>query len=309
MLSTSRKIGNVVIVVTGFLAFAAAAVMLWTGQGRRGHLYLMVGMYVPTALGVTVGFHRLLAHRAFATFPLVRYILAGLGSLAVQGPVIEWVSDHRKHHAYSDREGDPHSPHVGYDGGLVAAVRGLWHAHLGWVLRTQGGADEQFYSRDLLEDRPIRLMDRYFGVFVFLSFALPGWIGYATMGGWSGALGGMFWGGLARIALMHHVTFSVNSLCHYFGARPYPLRDHSGNVAILALPTMGESWHHNHHAFPSSAFHGLRWWEIDISGLVIRMLRATGLAWNVRGVTPEAEHRMASRARSAAIDPGDTIDG
>jgi stearoyl-CoA desaturase (delta-9 desaturase) len=251
-------------------------------------LLILTAMYIPTALGITAGYHRMLAHRAFETYRPVKYLLTVLGTMAVQGPVLEWVSDHRKHHAYADREGDPHSPYVGYRG----ALRGFWHSHVGWVFRTQGEADPDFYSRDLLDDRGIVLIDKATGLFVLLSFAIPFAIGYST-GSLRAGLMGLFWGGFARIALTHHFSFSVNSICHMFGSRPFKISDNSGNVFWLAVPTLGESWHHNHHAFPASAFHGLTWWQMDVSAWVIRLLRAVGLAWNVVEVSPEQQKRRA----------------
>jgi stearoyl-CoA desaturase (delta-9 desaturase) len=249
------------------------------------NLALLAGMYVATGFGITVGFHRLLTHRSFATQRPVAYALAGLGSMALQGSVIDWVADHRKHHAHSDRPGDPHSPHL--DDGIL---RSLWHAHVGWLFKNQGRAEHARYAPDLLEDRGMRLVDRAFVGFVFLSFALPFAIG---------GLSGLLWGGLVRVFLFHHATFSINSICHYFGSRRFAVDDRSGNVSWLALFSLGESWHHNHHAFPRSAAHGLRWWEFDPSGLLIRAMRRLGLAWNVVLISPERQ-----RQRLAAIESG-----
>lgn len=288
-MTEAKKIGNLLAVVSGFVSLGAALILGWNRLITLTDLGIAAGMYLPTAIGVTVGFHRLLAHRAFQTYRPIKYLLAILGSMAVQGPVVEWVSDHRKHHAYADREGDPHSPHVGYGGGWQGAFRGFWHAHIGWVLRTQGEAEPSIYSRDLLLDHGIVFIDRFVGVFIIFTFLLPFVLGIAFTGKLHGGLTALFWGGFVRVFLMHHSAFSVNSICHFFGARRFEVNDRSGNVLWLSLLSLGESWHHNHHAFPSSAFHGLRWWEFDLSGLFIRVLRSVGLAWNVVEVPVEIQ--------------------
>jgi stearoyl-CoA desaturase (delta-9 desaturase) len=245
-------------------------------------------MYLVTALGVTVGYHRLYTHRAFDAVAPVRYTLAVLGSMAVQGPVIDWVADHRKHHAFADDEGDPHSPH-GHGSGLRGALRGLYYAHMGWLSVTQGQAEKRRFAADLLEDGVIRRISRAFLWIVLAGLALPFALGYALTGTLHGALTGLLWGGLVRIFLVHHVTWSVNSVCHFFGRRRFQTDDHSTNVFWLALPSLGESWHHNHHAFPRSAAHGLRRWELDPSALLIRLMKRLGLAWNVVQIAPERQ--------------------
>jgi stearoyl-CoA desaturase (delta-9 desaturase) len=254
----------------------------------------MAAMYLLTAVGVTVGFHRLLTHRSFQTAKPVERLFAVLGSMAVQGPVISWVADHRKHHAHTDVEGDPHSPHVGHGGGVRGVLAGLWHAHTGWLLSTQGRAKWRRYAPDLCEDHGMRAIARGFLPLVVLSLALPAFAGYVVSGTLAGAATGLLWGGLVRIFLVHHVTWSINSVCHFFGTRRFDTEDRSTNVFWLALPSLGESWHHNHHAFPRSAVHGLRRWEIDPSGMVISAMEKFGLAWNVVRISPE---RQAQRAR------------
>jgi stearoyl-CoA desaturase (Delta-9 desaturase) len=280
---------NVAGVLVPFLAFVAALPMLWNRLVGWTDLAILVGVYLLTALGVTVGFHRLLTHRSFETRQPVKYALAVLGSMAVQGPVIGWVADHRKHHAHTDEEGDPHSPHVGHGGGLRGALRGLWHAHIGWLFAEHGTTEWKRYARDLTEDRGMRLIDRSFLWLAALSLLVPFGLGYLLTGELAGAVGGLVWGGLVRVFLVHHVTWSINSICHFFGRRRFATDDESTNVFWLALPSLGESWHHNHHAFPRSAIHGLHWWEVDVSGLVIRMLRRIGLAWNVVVIAPERQ--------------------
>ena len=213
--------------------------------------------------------------------------------MAVQGPVISWVADHRKHHAHTDVEGDPHSPHVGHDGGLRGVLTGLWHAHAGWLMSTQGRAEWKRYAPDLYEDRGMRWIARHFVSLVLLSLALPALAGYAVSGTLVGAATGLLWGGLVRVFFVHHITWSVNSVCHFFGTRRFNTDDLSTNVFWLALPSLGESWHHNHHAFPRSAVHGLRRREIDPSALIIATMEKLGLAWNVVRISPE---RQAQRA-------------
>jgi len=253
-------------------------------------------MYVVCGLGVTVGYHRMLTHRAFQAHRATRYLFAVLGSMAIQGPVIEWVADHRKHHAHTDQEGDPHSPHVGHGAGVRGALRGLWHAHVGWLWRTNGQARAYKYARELVEDRGMKRINRAFPQLVLLSLALPTLLGFALTGTVRGALTGLLWGGFVRIFVQHHVTWSVNSICHFFGTRRFAVEDQSTNVFWLALPSFGESWHHNHHAFPRSAAHGLRWWELDPSEMVIRLMRRLGLAWDVV-LIPAARQQQKLTAR------------
>jgi stearoyl-CoA desaturase (delta-9 desaturase) len=250
-------------------------------------------VYIPTGLGITVGFHRLLTHRSFKTTRLVRGILAALGSAAIEGPVISWVADHRKHHAFSDEEGDPHSPHVGHGSGWRGTLRGFFHAHLGWLfIHTQRGAKQRF-APDLLDDPTIRFVDRTFLLWALLGLAVPFGLGVVLGDSIAAGLTALLWGGAVRIFLLHHVTYSINSLCHMFGRRPYETGDESRNLAWLALPAFGEAWHNNHHAFPTSAEHGLRRWELDPSAAVIRALEKLGLAWDVVRVSPR---RRAAKA-------------
>lgn len=245
--------------------------------------------YVLCGLGVTVGFHRLLTHRAFKTSPALRALLAILGSAAVEGPVIEWVANHRKHHAYSDRDGDPHSPH-GHGAGWSGALRGLWHAHLGWVFKP-GVASQPRYAPDLLADPVIVFVDRAFVLWALLGLAVPFGLGLALGGTIATGLTGMLWGGAVRMLVLHHVTFSINSLCHVYGRRTYVTKDESRNLAWLAPLSFGEAWHNNHHAFPTSATHGLDRRQFDPSALVIDGLERLGLAWDV--VRVDADGRAA----------------
>jgi stearoyl-CoA desaturase (delta-9 desaturase) len=277
---------NLAGVALPFVGVIVAVVLLWNRAVNVTALAIMAAMYLVSAVGITVGFHRLLTHRAFQTHPWLERTFAVFGSLAVQGSVLDWVADHRKHHAFADEDGDPHSPHVGHGSGL----RGLWHAHTGWLFETQGQADWKKYAPDLYEDPIMRRIGRRFPLLVLVSLAIPTVAGFALTGFTAlGALEGYVWGGLVRIFFVHHVTWSINSICHTFGSRRFEVEDHSTNVWWLAPFSLGESWHHNHHAFPRSAFHGLRWYELDPSGLFILGLQRVGLAWNVVRITPERQ--------------------
>jgi stearoyl-CoA desaturase (Delta-9 desaturase) len=285
-MSRAERRANLAGVVVPFAGVLVAIVLTWNRWVDGVDLALLGGFYLATAIGVTVGFHRLLTHRSFRTHPRVERVFAILGSLSVEGSVLDWVADHRKHHAHTDVEGDPHSPHVGHGSGLA----GLWHAHAGWLTETQGQADWKRYARELYEDPKMRAVGRRFPLWVLLSLLLPTFAGFA-LHGWTleGAIRGYVWGGLVRIFLVHHVTWSVNSICHFFGTRRFQTDDLSTNVAWLALPSLGESWHHNHHAFPRSARHGLRWYELDPSALIIAGLERLGLAWDVVRIAPERQ--------------------
>jgi stearoyl-CoA desaturase (delta-9 desaturase) len=291
-MSKLERYANLTAVVLPFLAFGAAIVLLWDSAVGWSDLAILAFMYLVTALGITVGYHRLLTHRAFDAPPAVKYALAGIGQMAVQGPVIDWVADHRKHHAHTDDEGDPHSPHAGQGAGVRGALRGLYHAHVGWLFSEQGRARPDKYARDLYEDAGMRRIHRNFQWIVLATFLIPFGLGFALTQSLHGALTALLWGGLVRVSMLHHVTWSINSVCHFFGSRRFATDDHSTNVFWLALPSFGESWHHNHHAFPRSAFHGLRPWEIDPSALVVRALRRLGLAWNVVEITPERQSQL-----------------
>jgi len=296
------KVANLGAVIIPFLAVLGAIALLWNEVVGTADLVIAAVMYLLTAVGITVGFHRLLTHRSFQTPKWIEYAFAVLGSMAVQGPVISWVADHRKHHAHTDEEGDPHSPHVGHGGGFRGMLSGLWHAHSGWLMSTQGRADWKRYAPDLHEDPGMRIIARRFVPLVIASLALPALAGYVVSGTLAGAATGLLWGGLVRIFFVHHITWSVNSVCHYFGTRRFKTDDQSTNVFWLALPSLGESWHHNHHAFPRSAVHGLRRWEIDPSALIIGTMEKLGLAWNVVRISPERQAQRAARP-AASVSP------
>jgi stearoyl-CoA desaturase (delta-9 desaturase) len=290
-----KRTGQFLGLALPFAAFIVALVLLWDSYVHVSDIVVFAAMYLAVGFGATVGYHRLLTHRSFATYRPISYGFAILGSMAFQGSVIDWVSDHRKHHAYADREGDPHSPHL--DG---SALRSLWHAHAGWLFRNHGRADKRRYAPDLLDDPVMCAIDRAFPLFIALSLALPFLAGWALSGTLAGALTGLLWGGFVRIFLFHHAIFSVNSICHYSGARRFETADRSTNVVWLAPFSLGESWHHNHHAFPRSARHGLRWYEVDPSGMLIRAMAAVGLAWNVVAIDPERQRQRMAGGELAA---------
>ena len=301
-MTRAHRISNLIGAIVPFIAFLTAIALLWNKYVGWHDLAVLALMYVITGLGITVGYHRMLTHRSFQTYKPLEYVWAFLGSMAVQGPVIAWVADHRKHHAHTDEEGDPHSPHVGHGDGILGSLHGLWYAHMGWLFDAHGRADGERYARDLVEDRGMRLMSRQFLSIVLIGLLIPAGLGYLLSGGTlKGAITGLIWGGLVRIFMLHHVTWSINSVCHFFGRRRFDVEDHSTNVFWLALPSFGESWHHNHHAFPRSAVHGLKWWEVDTSAMVIRAMKRLHLAWNVVEITPERQAQKMAAKQPAVV--------
>jgi stearoyl-CoA desaturase (Delta-9 desaturase) len=290
---TADRIATGIVTAVPVLALGFVVWQVWGDFLRWSDVIVFAIMYACTGLGVTVGFHRLFTHRSFKTSKPVRGVFAVLGSAAIEGPVISWVADHRKHHTFSDQEGDPHSPHVGHGGGFRGALKGLFHAHVGWLfIHTQRGARKR-YARDLLADPVVSFVDRH-----FLAWALGGLVvafalGWAIGGSFYAGLTGLLWGGAVRMLVVHHVTYSINSLCHFFGRRRFDTGDESRNLFWLAPFSFGESWHNNHHAFPTSAMHGMRGWEIDPSALVIRGLEKLGLVWDVVRVDAERQARKA----------------
>ncbi len=289
MTRLERNVSLASIVIPAF-AFVLAVVLLWNRAVNAGDLAILAVMYLASGVGVTVGYHRLFTHRSFNAVRPVQYALAVLGSMAAQGPLIYWVADHRKHHAYTDEEGDPHSPHVhDHGGGARGVILGLLHAHFGWLMSDWGCAEHSRYARDLVEDRALSRVSNLFVLWLAAGLAIPALAGYLITGTLAGAALGLLWGGLVRIFLLDHVTWSINSVCHYHGRRRFDVEDHSTNVFWLALPSLGEAWHHNHHAFPRSATHGLSRWELDPSSWVIRGLETLGLADNVVRITPERQ--------------------
>jgi stearoyl-CoA desaturase (Delta-9 desaturase) len=277
--------------IVPFLALGVVGWQVWAELLHWSDIAVFAILYVFTGLGVTVGFHRLFTHRAFATKRWLRGLFAIAGSVAIEGPVISWVADHRKHHAFADQPGDPHSPHVDHGVGLRGALRGLAHAHMGWLfLHTQRGARKR-YAPDLLADPVVRWVDRTFVVWALGGMGAAFALGWLIGGTFTAALTGLLWGGAVRLLVLHHVTYSINSLCHFFGRKRFDTGDESRNLAWLSILSFGEAWHNNHHAFPTSAAHGLRWWELDVSSLVIRGLERVGLAWDVVRIDPARQQR------------------
>jgi stearoyl-CoA desaturase (Delta-9 desaturase) len=265
------------IVVVPLLATVFAMRLLWERAINWTDVILLLVMYSLVAFGVTVGYHRMLTHRSFKPHPVVKLVLLILGSMSVEGAALDWAATHIKHHAQADREGDPHSP-----------VEGFFHSHLGWLFKDRM-ADPNVYCRYLLKDPIVVFVSRTFLLWVLLALVIP-----FAIGGWTGLL----WGGLVRMFLTHHVTWSVNSVCHTFGKREFETNDKSRNEWVVGLLSFGEGWHNNHHAFPRSAFHGLHWWQLDLSGYVIWSLERIGLAHEVYRITPELLERRSSRKKA-----------
>jgi stearoyl-CoA desaturase (Delta-9 desaturase) len=279
------------VTVVPFLALGIVGWQVWAELLHWRDIAVFATLYLVTGLGVTVGFHRLFTHRSFATKPWMRGIFAAMGSMAIEGPVISWVADHRKHHAFADQPGDPHSPHVDHGVGWRGALRGLLHAHMGWLfIHTQRGARKR-YAPDLVADPVVSWVDRTFVLWALGGLGAAFGLGWLIGGTLTAALTGLLWGGAVRILVLHHVTYSINSLCHFFGRKRFDTGDESRNLAWLSFLSLGEAWHNNHHAFPTSAAHGLRWWELDLSSLVIRSLERVGLAWDVVRIDPARQQR------------------
>ena len=276
-----------VVVVLPFLATLFAIALLWQRAVNWTDIALLIAFNVIAGLGVTIGYHRMLTHRSFQPNSVVKFIFLAFGSMAVEGPALQWAATHIKHHAHSDREGDPHSP-----------VEGFWHAHMGWMFN-RSSADPNVYCRNLVKDPMVVFMSSTFVLWVILSLAIP-----FAIGGWTGLL----WGGLVRIFFTHHITWSVNSVCHTFGKREFETRDQSRNEWVVGLLAFGEGWHNNHHAFPRSAFHGLHWWQFDLSGYVIWTLERVGLVRDVYRVSPAMRMRYADNKKGLESEVIASID-
>jgi stearoyl-CoA desaturase (Delta-9 desaturase) len=288
---TRDRIATGMVTALPILALGLVVWQVWGDFLRWSDVIVFVIMYLATGLGITVGFHRYFTHRSFKTSRPVRATLAVLGSAAIEGPVISWVADHRKHHTFADQEGDPHSPHVDHGVGFRGAFKGLLHAHVGWLfIHTQRGLRRR-YARDLIDDPIVNFVDRKFLYWAIGGLAAAFLLGWAIGGSLYAGLTGLLWGGAVRMLVVHHVTFSINSLCHFFGRRRFETDDESRNLLWLAPFSFGESWHNNHHAFPTSAEHGMRKWELDWSALLIRAMERVGLVWDVVRVDRERQER------------------
>jgi stearoyl-CoA desaturase (Delta-9 desaturase) len=272
---------------------AAAVVLLWNQLVGPADLIVFGIMYVIAGLGVSTGYHRLLAHRAFKTVRPLRIFFASAGAMAGQGPPVIWVAHHRRHHRVADKPGDPHSPYHDEEPGIRGALKGLWHAHMGWLFDKGLSSDPMRYCPDVLRDKDMRFISKFFVWFVVGGVVLPAGLGLAITGTWFGAATGAVWGGLVRFFVANHITYAVNSIGHYFGRRRFATPDESRNVGWLALFSFGEAWHNNHHAFPRSASHGMRWYELDISAMIIRGLEKAGLASNVIRIDRERQEAKA----------------
>jgi stearoyl-CoA desaturase (delta-9 desaturase) len=278
--STTEKVILGVFIVLPFLAVAAAVPVAWGGWLGWHDVVIAVAMYALTGHGITVGFHRYFTHKSFKPNRALKIFLALSGSMAIQGPVVRWVADHRKHHKFSDREGDPHSPWR-YGDTVPALMKGLFYAHMGWLFDSEQTSQRQ-YAPDLLKDEDIVKISRRFPLLVAVSLALPLVIGGLWSWSWQGALTAFFWGSLVRVSLLHHVTWSINSICHAVGERPFKSRDKSGNVWWLAIPSMGESWHNLHHSDPTCARHGVLPGQVDTSARIIWLFEKLGWVSAVR---------------------------
>ena len=282
----------VLFVVLPFAAVLASGVVLWGHGIGWTDVLISYGMLVVAGHGITIGFHRYFTHGSFKAKRPLRIALAVAGSLAIEGPVVRWVADHRRHHAFSDRPGDPHSPHE-YGEGFRAMLKGLWHAHLGWLFDPEQTSLEK-YAPDLLDDPDIVKVHRMFPALVAVSLLLPAALGFAFTGTLAGTLTAFFWGSLVRVFVLHHVTWSINSLCHTFGNRPFKTRDKSTNFWPLAIISMGESWHNLHHADPTAARHGVDRGQLDSTARLIWLFEKAGWAYDVRW--PSRERLAKARA-------------
>lgn len=289
------RFGTFIGILVPLLGVIVAPFFVWGWGFQWTDLGLLLGMYILTSLGITVGFHRLFVHRSFQTYMWMKFIWAVLGSMAMQGSLFRWVAVHRRHHQHSDTPSDPHSPQHG-GSGILGLLRGFWHAHIGWLFEPYP-PDLDHYISDLRASPTLRLVSYLFPLWVALGLAIPAALGGLITLSWGGFCTGLIWGGLVRLFLVHHVTWSVNSACHLWGLRPYKSHDQSRNNVLFGILAMGEGWHNTHHTFPTSARHGLRWWQIDVSYWAIRMMALMGLAWNLKLPSKEAQEKASNVSR------------
>jgi stearoyl-CoA desaturase (delta-9 desaturase) len=285
-------------VLIPFLGTALAIALFWVAPIGYSEIALFLIFYVLTVIGIEVGYHRLFSHRSFQTSRPIQALLAILGSMAAQGGVIFWVAHHRRHHQYTDQPGDPHSPHL-HGEGFLGTLSGLWHAQAGWVLDGEI-TNSAVFAKDLLRDPLISTINRWQQVWVLAGLLIPTLLNGLIVGTWLGALQGLLWGGLVRIFVGQQIVNATNSVCHWYGNRPFKSDDMSTNNWLLAIPSLGQSWHNNHHAFPNSAVAGLYWWQVDVSTWLIRSLQYLRLAQNVK--TPSVEMLSAKLITSNTQD-------
>jgi stearoyl-CoA desaturase (delta-9 desaturase) len=291
---TAEDIAVKLFVTVPLLALLTAIPLAWGWGLGWTDLGLAIGFFVVSGLGVTVGYHRLFTHGSFKAKRPLRVILALCGSFSVQGQVISWVADHRRHHAFSDKEGDPHSPWR-FGTSPAALAKGFWHAHMGWLFNRNSTNAERF-APDLLADKDLQVVDRLFPLWAAATLLLPAALGGVITLSWWGALTGFFWGGLVRVAFLHHITWSVNSICHMIGERPFKSRDKAANFWPLAILSFGEAWHNLHHADPTCARHGVLRGQIDISARLIWIFEKLGWVRDVRWPKPQRLQRMSATA-------------
>jgi stearoyl-CoA desaturase (Delta-9 desaturase) len=273
-----------IILVVPFIGTIFALWMIVFQGISQAEVWIFGVMYLVTMFGISIGFHRLFSHSSYRTSNLIRVLLAIAGSMSAQGPLIYWVSNHRRHHYFSDKPGDTHSPYFNKDGKPLTGFNKFWYSHIGWTF-SHDITNSAIFSKDLTQDPLILNVSKYYFFWVFLGLLIPAVVGGIVAGSWIGLLSGFLWGGCLRLFLIYHVTNSINSITHLFGKRPFKTKEYSTNNAWLALPTGGESWHNNHHAFPHSAIFGLFWWQIDLGGIAINILEFLGLVWQVKRPT------------------------
>jgi stearoyl-CoA desaturase (Delta-9 desaturase) len=292
-----------ILIVAPLLGVLAAALGVVNPRITLLDVILAVSFYAVSGHGLTAGFHRMLTHRSFKAARWLKITLAVAGSLGMEGSVISWVANHRRHHAYTDKKGDPHSPYE-YGNGTRNQIRGALHAHMGWLFQAQA-TEEERWAPDLVSDPDLVAISRLFPLIGLASLGLPMLIGWAITRTWVGALGGLIWGGLVRVFLLHHATFSVNSVCHLWGRRPFITRadDRATNFAPLAVLAMGENWHNLHHSCPTLARHGVDRHQLDSTARLIWVLQRVGAAWDVKWPVAEVLDR-----RRLAVDTGPALD-
>jgi len=302
-----HRIITLIGVVVPTIALGVCIWLAWGGWCTMTDLVMLGVGYLLTALSITIGYHRLFTHKAFEASPVVAWTVGILGSMAVQGPLIWWCAKHRQHHQFSDEELDPHSPHAGFARGIIGAFRGFWHSHVGWLCERELRSEFVRYTPDLVADPIANTLDRTFGIWVAVGLIIPAAIGGAIAQSWTGAALGLLWGGLMRIFVLHHATWSINSICHLWGWRTFESGDESRNNPIMGIVSMGEGWHNNHHAFPTSARHGFGL-QFDLSWIIIRALATVGLTRAIRLPDPERMERKRLRPKGAAPRRGREVE-